>query len=301
MSEIVEKKNMIIGSLDYTLVMNTSVSPESFLPGDDFKYPTVSILTPTYNRRKFLNLAVFNIYNFDYPKDLMEWCILDDGPEPFLDEKLLSEVKRALSPVKIVYKYQKQKMSIGAKRNKLATKIASKQICAFMDDDDVYQSAYLKHSIFVLKKCKVHLVGCPSMILCYPNNNYSMSRINCQQKHQIHEATMVFRRKKFKSLNKFQNSSQSEGAKVISGVEKMVACTNILYVMICICHKDNTYNKEQFKKYDVSDTILITDTRCRDILSKISGVEFPKFSVLTSADGKKFRRNNETLTIKKLE
>ncbi len=47
--------------------------------------PNVSILTPTWNRRKFLPLMIYNIQNFEYDKNKLEWVIYDDHPDnPYL-------------------------------------------------------------------------------------------------------------------------------------------------------------------------------------------------------------------------
>jgi glycosyltransferase involved in cell wall biosynthesis len=40
--------------------------------------PKVSILTPTFNRRSFAELSIKNIIETNYPKDKIEWLILDD-------------------------------------------------------------------------------------------------------------------------------------------------------------------------------------------------------------------------------
>ena len=39
--------------------------------------PYISICTPLFNRTKWLPLMIFNLQNIDYPKDKLEWCILD--------------------------------------------------------------------------------------------------------------------------------------------------------------------------------------------------------------------------------
>ena len=52
--------------------------------------PRVSIITPTYNKRKFFKLAIRNFQKADYPKDKIEWIIVDDGEEEIKD--LLSKV-----------------------------------------------------------------------------------------------------------------------------------------------------------------------------------------------------------------
>lgn len=43
--------------------------------------PFVSICTPTYNRRPFIPTIIKCFDNQDYPKDRMEWIIIDDGTD----------------------------------------------------------------------------------------------------------------------------------------------------------------------------------------------------------------------------
>ena len=47
--------------------------------------PTVSIITPTYNKRKFFKLSIRNFQKADYPQDKIEWIIIDDGEEEIKD------------------------------------------------------------------------------------------------------------------------------------------------------------------------------------------------------------------------
>ena len=44
--------------------------------------PTVSICTITYKRHKIFELAIHNWKHFLYPKDKIEWVIVDDTPFP---------------------------------------------------------------------------------------------------------------------------------------------------------------------------------------------------------------------------
>jgi len=49
------------------------------------KHPFVSIVTPTFNRRPFIH-AMFECYKHQtYPKDRMEWIIIDDGTDKIQD------------------------------------------------------------------------------------------------------------------------------------------------------------------------------------------------------------------------
>ena len=43
--------------------------------------PLVSVCTPTYNRRHFIPLLIKNFKAQTYPKQLIEWIIIDDGED----------------------------------------------------------------------------------------------------------------------------------------------------------------------------------------------------------------------------
>ena len=47
----------------------------------------ISILIPTYNRSKFIQLCIMNILRQNYPKELLEVIILDDGETPFIENE----------------------------------------------------------------------------------------------------------------------------------------------------------------------------------------------------------------------
>lgn len=227
-------------------------------PVDPDTLPNISILTPTYNRSKFIPLMIDNILSFTYPKEKLEWVIYDDHPEFPLFEcaEEIQQIRQIIAPVKLNYKYDcSRHLSIGEKRNKLV-KLAKYKIVANMDDDDIYLPEYLLYSIMVMKKAKAGLVGSPQMMFIYPQHEYKMSFINCGAKRQAHEATMVFTKKYFKSIGGFAKSSRGEGAGIIDYNDTNVACSEIKHVMICVCHKgidcnDNTCDKDLFLQHDI--------------------------------------------------
>jgi len=49
---------------------------------EDSDLPTISIITPTRNRAHFMKLAVYNFYTQNYPKEKMEWIIVDESNPP---------------------------------------------------------------------------------------------------------------------------------------------------------------------------------------------------------------------------
>ena len=56
--------------------------------------PFVSICTPTFNRRPFIPYMIKCFQHQDYPKERMEWIIIDDGTDKIEDlVKDIPEVK----------------------------------------------------------------------------------------------------------------------------------------------------------------------------------------------------------------
>tara|TARA_R110000772_G_scaffold11572_4_gene36097 strand:- start:3484 stop:4188 length:705 start_codon:yes stop_codon:yes gene_type:complete len=205
--------------------------------------PNISILTPTYNRSKFLPLFIHNLKKQTYPHKKLEVVIDDDGTEPFTDN--IAGLQSEIHPIKLVYHTEKKKRSIGEKRNNLV-KLASSKILINMDDDDIYNPAYIEHSFRVLKELKCGLVGSNEMLFTYPNKNFKMTAIRCEHKIQIHEATMCYTKKYFRSMNGFDKNSRGEGANMVQNQDKNVGLTDIRLCMICVAHDGNSVDKNQF-------------------------------------------------------
>jgi glycosyltransferase involved in cell wall biosynthesis len=104
--------------------------------------PFVSVLTPTYNRRKFIPSLIKIYESQTYPKNRMEWIILDDGEEKVCD---LFEAASKRIPNIRYYSYD-EKMLIGKKRNML-NDLAKGEIIIAMDDDDYYPPDRIKQTV----------------------------------------------------------------------------------------------------------------------------------------------------------
>lgn len=226
-------------------------------------YPNISLLMPIFNRNKFTELILENIFKLNYDHNKLELVILDDGDK----ERLLSnpneiqQFREYIYPVELKYVQTFDgRKTIGYKRNKLV-KLAKNNIVAMMDSDDYYLSDYLKHSIDTMNKYKCNIVGSNQMLFCYPNKDVNskwlFTGIQCDKKKLIHEATMCFTKKHWKAMGGFANESCSEGVKMIEGMkQEKVGLTEIKNIMICICHSDNTVNKDNFKTQQECDIPL---------------------------------------------
>ena len=52
---------------------------------DSADLPNISVCMPTYNRRKFMKLVEMNYNNTTYPKDKIEFIVVDDGTDQIED------------------------------------------------------------------------------------------------------------------------------------------------------------------------------------------------------------------------
>jgi glycosyltransferase involved in cell wall biosynthesis len=219
----------------------------------------ISILIPTFNRKKFLPLLIRNILSQTYPKDKLELIIDDDGSEKLLDKEHLEKMKIVLNPIKIKYIDNKPKRSIGKKRDDLI-KSASHKIVVFMDDDDLYFPSYIQYSYECLKKNKVGCVGSTQMLFTMSDDDFKTYMINCgDNKPLIHEATLMMTKKFYRASCGFADSSQGEGNKIFYGMENNVFITDIFMIMCCIQHQNNTIDKLQFQKDELKIDLTIED------------------------------------------
>ena len=215
------------------------------------EYPKISIITPIFERNKFKRLIISNLLKLDYPLDLIEYIIDDDGKdEKFINsEEELKDFKEAIYPIHFIYKHYHKKRTIGEKRNNLV-KLSNNKLIANMDSDDLMVSNWLKHSLSIMKKGKYGLVGTNQMIFLYPHNDWKTTAIQCKEKRMIHEAGMIFTKKHWKATGGFIKNSQGEGTNMIDDMNnKTVGLTEAQHVIMCVCWNGNTINKDRFQDY----------------------------------------------------
>ncbi len=216
-----------------------------------------SIVIPTYNRKKFSKLISLNIIKQTYPF-IKEVIVADDGDH---DERLVLNI-----PYSVLY-YKVPRMSIGQKRNFLASKATTDFIC-HMDTDDIYSPDYLSRSIFNLIKNGKCVSGSSDMNMYNVVTKKTYNQ-KCIFLHMLNEATMVYR-KSFADTHKFSNSMSSEGIGFLTNSLNDIYETPIDDIMICVCHDLNTVSKLQWcnPKYETA----IDMTKYTDYLISLDSV-----------------------------
>ncbi len=127
----------------------------------------VSVITPTYNRVDFIRRSIEVYRQQTFPKDLMEWIILDDGTEPV--EAVLLDEASDIPNIRYVRLYEKH--TIGAKRN-LLNKLAYAPIIVSWDDDDYYCPERIQMIVNSFKRNPtIELAGSSQMYFYFNDDN----------------------------------------------------------------------------------------------------------------------------------
>ena len=170
--------------------------------------PFVSICTPTFNRRPFFPYIIKCFENQTYPKDRMEWIIIDDGTDKI--EDIVSHV-----PQVKYFRYDK-KMSLGKKRN-ISHDMAKGDIIVYMDDDDYYPPDRVSHAIEMLNKNPNILCAGSSEMYIYFKHIHKMYQFGPYGPNHATAATFAFRKELLKQTRYDENAAVAEEKHFLKG------------------------------------------------------------------------------------
>ena len=227
------------------------------IPVHNSKLPYVSLLTPTFNRKRFLELMISNIKNFSYPKEKIEWNILESNDKSIDNyEKLFDNEPNKLQEylgIKINYVFMDKSLTIGEKRN-LLCESSNHEYLINMDDDDIYLPEYINHSIDTLMNQNKDITSCLDMLFIYPQNDFKTSYIRCVRDYKLyHEAPLCMKKSHWEKY-KYSDTSKGEGVTVY-GDNNVCGISSVLKCMICVCWDENTVNKDMFLNHQVNMNI----------------------------------------------
>lgn len=208
----------------------------------------VCVICPTYNRRIFLPILIYQFNYQDYPKEYLKLLIFDDSESS--NQDIIDNLDYNLKS-RIIYIYNNDnKYTIGYKRNflnKLALDNNADYIVCF-DDDDYHPSNRISYSIQQLIKYNYNIGGSSSLLIYYLNNDiiYKIGPfINKINYGHASNGTLIYH-KNYLLNNKYDES-------ILYGEEKsflknfkipllQLNCENII---LCIAHDNNTIDKNR--------------------------------------------------------
>lgn len=207
--------------------------------------PFVSLVTPTYNRRRFIPSLIRAIQQQTYPKEKMEWIIFDDGQEPVGD--LFEAARDSLPTVK--YIYSEEKLTLGEKRNKL-NELARGDILVAIDDDDFYFPERVMTAVTALNsKPSADLAGSSEVYMFFSDTKEIYKIGPYFQKHATN-GTMAWRKRYALSRSYDETVAFAEEKSFLEGYKNDLIQLNPMKVMLVISHSDNTFDKTELRTKD---------------------------------------------------
>ena len=175
-----------------------SIAQSDCVPG---LMPFVSVCTPTFNRRPFIEHMIKCFEHQDYPKDRVEWIIIDDGTDKIGD--MVSHI-----PEVKYFSYDK-KMVLGEKRNLLHEK-SKGEIIVYMDDDDYYPPCRISHAVERLQGDPKALCAGSSEIYIYFKHIDKMYQFGPYGPNHATAGTFAFKRELIHNTKYDSNAALAE-------------------------------------------------------------------------------------------
>jgi glycosyltransferase involved in cell wall biosynthesis len=208
--------------------------------------PLVSIVVPTFNRRKYIPKLLRCFDNQTYPQNKMELVIADDGGEPVSDLLSLSRHYQPDNPRanRIVYHRLEGKYTLGRKRNFL-NRAARGDYIICMDDDDWYSPDYVRTMVKTLKKTDKLICGA-SRTYCYFADLKRIVRLGPYGPNQSANAIMGYKRA---YLDNHAYNDELERTEEVSFTnnftEPLEQIQNSEKIFLSVSHRTNTFDRHR--------------------------------------------------------
>jgi len=238
--------------------------------------PMVSVCTPTFNRRPFVE-AMMKCFNHQtYPRDRMEWIIIDDGTDPI--EDLVSS-----HPCVRYFKLE-EKISLGKKRNMMHKK-AKGDIIVYMDDDDYYPPERVSHAVDTLldhknRKTGVKLAGSSEMYIYFKAPHAMMVQFGPYGPNHATAATFAFWKELLSEskLKYDENAHVAEERAFLNGYTIPMAQLDPMKVILVFSHDHNTFDKRillaNLGRKDVETNMQVSSKTPTDFIKESDLLQF---------------------------
>jgi len=197
--------------------------------------PTVSLCTPTFNRRPFIPYMIKCFEHQTYPKEKMEWIIIDDGTDKI--EDMVSHI-----PQVKYFKYD-EKMTLGKKRNLMHEKTTG-EIIVYMDDDDYYPPERVSHAVETLRKNNRALCAGSSRMYVYFKHINKMHEFGPYGPNHSTAATFAFKRELLKTSSYNEEQSLAEEKHFLKDYTVPFVQLNPLKTILVFSHVHNSFDKK---------------------------------------------------------
>jgi len=223
------------------------------------KYPFVSICTPTFNRRPFIPIMIKCFEHQTYPKDKIEWIIVDDGTDKI--EALVSHI-----PQVKYFKFD-NKLTLGKKRN-ISNDNAKGDIIIYMDDDDYYPPERISHAVETLRNNpKALCAGSSAMFIHFKHIN-KLLQFGPYGPNHATAATFAFRKEFLKQSRFDEESSVAEEKKFLKDYTVPFAQLDPTKSIVVFSHNHNSFDKKELLNQGPNPNIHETTVTPNDLVKE---------------------------------
>lgn len=229
------------------------------------KTPFVSICTPTFNRRPFIPIMIKCFENQTYPKDKIEWIIVDDGTDKI--EDLVSHIPQ------VKYFRYEEKMSLGKKRN-ITNEKAKGDIIIYMDDDDYYPPERISHAVTTLQKNPKALCAGSSAMYIYFKHIEKMYQFGPYGPNHATAATFAFRKELLQKTKFDEKATVAEEKKFLKDYTIPFVQLDPLKSILVFSHNHNSFDKKVLLNQMPNAFIKDTPLTPADFVKESSVLQF---------------------------
>lgn len=218
--------------------------PRGLEPVPEAGLPRVTIATITRNRPRLFAMAVHNFISIEYPKDLLEWVIVDDSDVGLEAKRSLGCLKsdNRVRYVRMELMRDQPPLTVGLKRN-IACRIGTGDVFVVMDDDDFMHRRSVMTRVAAMRATGARCTG-SVFTLCYDTSTKVLFYTTVHDRYGdamcFAEPSMAFTRSFWEERNWNKDCRFGEGRAFLEDRE----VSDLLDVpseenVICITHRSN--------------------------------------------------------------
>ena len=201
-------------------------------------YPMVSVCTPTFNRRPFIPTMFEMFRNQTYPKNKIEWIIVDDGTDKIRDLVEKSGISQ------IQYVEVTKKMSLGEKRNYMHT-FCKGSIIVYWDDDDYYPPERISHAVDRLTEHKDAMCAGSSELYVYFKHIKKMVQCGPYGPTHATAGTFAFRKELLDTCKYDNHAALAEEKAFLKNYTIPFVQLDPMKAILVFSHEHNTFDKRR--------------------------------------------------------
>ena len=219
--------------------------------------PFVSVCTPTYNRRPFFENLIKCFNSQTYPKEKIEWIIVDDGSDK------IEDLVEGLECVK--YHRFEEKMPLGKKRNTTHDYVTG-DIVVYFDDDDYYPPERIEHAVERLLSKPEALYAGTSTLNLYFHDLDKIYQFGPYSNTHATAATFAFR-KELIEKSKYENDAPlAEEKFFLNNYSFPFVELDSKKTLLVVGHRQNTFDKKALLIDKVGNLVKDTDYKLEDFI-----------------------------------